>query len=179
MRNWVKTSLFVSAFSPCLISIALARIWDGGLTWEAAYYGIAGLLGILVVRYVLDAIRWNSEIFPFSAKKVESNDQLMLGVVATYFVPFIGKAAEINVGIILLIIAAALMIFWMSSSILLSPVMRLLSYRFYKAEGENGVVYTLLTRREILDSKDVKRVRKITDSMLVEVFGDESFRSHP
>jgi hypothetical protein len=44
-----------------------------------------------------------------------------------------------------------------------------LSYRFYKAEAANGVVYTLITNRNLLDPANVKRVKGISGSMLLEV----------
>jgi hypothetical protein len=157
MRNWLKTALFISAFSPCLISIALARMWDRGPTMDAAYYAFAGFIGILFVRYVVDAIRWKGESFPFVAKKVEANDALMLGVIVTYFLPFLGKAADITFGVVLAIMAVVCLAMWVSTSILPNPVLRLLNYRFYKAESASGVVYTLITQRELLDPKDIRK----------------------
>lgn len=50
----------------------------------------------------------------------------MLGVIVTYFIPFIGKAADITVGAVLVILALAGVAFWMSSSILFNLVLRVL-----------------------------------------------------
>jgi hypothetical protein len=170
MRNWLKTALFVSALSPSLISVALARIWDNrGLTWDALWYALPGFAGILVVRYIVDALRWNGETFPITLKKVEANDTLMLGIVATYFVPFIGKAIDITVGAVLAMLALGALVLWMMSAIPANPVMRVLGYRFYKAEAANGVVYTLITQRDLLDPKQVRTVKRISGSMLLEI----------
>ncbi len=62
--------MFVSALSPSLISVALARLWERGPTWTALWYGLAGCAGILLIRYIVDALRWNGEAFPISLKKV-------------------------------------------------------------------------------------------------------------
>jgi hypothetical protein len=121
MRNALKTVMFVSALSPSLISVALARLWDRGPTWDALWYALVGCVGILLIRYIIDALRWNGEIFPVTLKKVESNDALMLGVIVTYFIPFIGKAADITVGAVLVMLALAGVALWMSSSILGFP----------------------------------------------------------
>ena len=67
---------------------------------------------------------------------------------------------------ILALVGAAL---WMSSSILPNPVLRVLGYRFYKAETANGVVYTLITQRDLLDPRHVKTVKRISGSMLLEI----------
>lgn len=169
MRNALKTIMFVSALSPSLISVALARVWDRGLTWDALWYAFAGAIGILLVRYIVDALRWNGETFQITVKKVESNDALMLGVIITYFIPFIGKAADITVWAVFAILAVAGGILWVTSSILPNPVLRVLGYRFYKAETASGVVYTLITQRDLLDPKQVKNVKRISGSMLLEI----------
>jgi hypothetical protein len=169
MRNWLKTALFVSALSPSLISVALARVWDKGPTWDALWYAVPGCVGILIVRYIIDALRWHGEVFPVTLKKVEANDALMLGVVVTYFLPFIGKAIDITVGTVLALLAVTALVLWMMSSIPPNPVLRVLGYRFYKAEAANGMVYTLITQRDLLDPKQVKAVKRISGSMLVEI----------
>lgn len=169
MRNYLKTIMFVSALSPSLISVSLARVWDHGPAWDAAYYAVAGCAGILLTRYIVDALRWNGETFPVTLKKVEANDALMLGVIVTYFIPFLGKAADITVGAVLAILALVGVALWFSSAILPNPVLRVLGYRFYKAESANGVVYTLITQRDLLDPRQVRTVKRISGSMLLEV----------
>ena len=64
MRNALKTIMFVSALSPSLISVALARLWDSGPTWDALWYALAGCAGIFLIRYIVDALRWNGRGLP-------------------------------------------------------------------------------------------------------------------
>ncbi|MGY4234991.1 hypothetical protein ACVIIW_003938 [Bradyrhizobium sp. USDA 4449] len=169
MRNTLKTVLFVAAFSPALISVGFARLFAGGALWDAVYYVFAGFVGSLLVVYILSALKWKSEEFPFSAKKIESNDVLLLGVVVTYIFPFLARATEITVSAILLIGLVVWVIFWLTDATIPSPLMRLVGYRFYKAEAANGMVYTLITRREIFDPQQVRAVKRISGSMLLEV----------
>ena len=169
MRNWLKTALFVSAFSPSLMSIAASRIISEGFNWPSAYYGFAGFFGTLCTFYVVDALRWYGETFPFTAKKIESNDALMLAFVGTYFIPFAAKAADITPKLTLTLLGIAATVLWFSSSIPTSPLLRIFGFRFYKIESANGVVYTIITSREILDPAKVKTVKQISSSMLLEV----------
>ena len=169
MRNWVKTWLFVSAFSPALVSVGLAHVWAiHRLDWQAVYYAFSGLLGGLSSIYIIAALRWHGEIFPFVAKKVESNDALMLGVVVSYFIPFLAKANEINPLAVLGLVLAAAVVFWISGAIAPSPTLRILGYRFYKVESDNGIVFTLITQRDIIDPKQIRQVNRLTSSMLLE-----------
>ncbi|WP_158808331.1 hypothetical protein [Beijerinckia sp. L45] len=169
MRNGLKTALFVSAFSPALISVGAARLWAHGLSWDAIYYILAGLFGSLSVVYIMASLKWLGESFPFQAKKIEANDGLLFGVVGTYIAPFFGKASDITLGVVVILFLIAFLVSYLVGSILPSPLMRLLSFRFYKAESSNGVVYTLITNRELLDPGSVKIVKKISSSMLLEI----------
>jgi len=162
MRNWLKTLLFLSAFSPALVSVALARFWERGFSCDVAYYGIAGILGASATGIIIAGIKRYGEVINFRAKKIESNDALMLGMIGTYFIPFLGKAADITVSVVLVLLIVVAAVLWVSSSILPHPLLRALSFRFYKVESETGIVYTLITQRELLDPRDVKTVKRIS-----------------
>jgi hypothetical protein len=170
MRNGLKATLFVAAFSPALVSIGLARLFSGSPVWDAVYYIFAGCAGSLAVVYILTALKWKGEAFPFIAKKIESNDVLIIGVVVTYILPFFMRATEITFGIIGLFALIAAVISWFTDVTVPSPLLRMFGYRFYKAEAANGMIYTLITKRDILDPRDVKLVKRISGSMLLEVF---------
>ncbi|MBK1869963.1 hypothetical protein [Taklimakanibacter albus] len=169
MRNSLKAVLFLLAFSPALISVGAARLWSGGEFWDAIYYIIAGLMGTLSIIYVLSALKWHGEKFPFQAKKIESNDALLLGVIVTYILPFFVRAADVTVIVVIAIFVVAWAIFWFTDSAIPSPLLRVLGYRFYKAEASNGMIYTLISNREIRDPSNVKLVNKISGSMLLEI----------
>src|SRR6266567_7592387 len=100
MRNALKAVLFVSAFSPALISVGASRLIAGAPFWDAIYYVVAGFIGSLSVVYILSALKWHGEVLPFQAKKIESNDALFFGVIITYIFPFFLRAADITLGII-------------------------------------------------------------------------------
>ena len=168
MRNWLKTVLFLSAFSPALISVAVARYWEKGFSWEVIYYALAGLAGAAVSLAVIALIRRYGEVINFTAKKIESNDMLMLGVFVSYTIPFLTKSSDITVGIVIAVFCVLAVFQWLTSSLPPHPLLRILRYRFYKVESDGGVVYTLLTHRELRSPKSVKRVLRISSSMLME-----------
>jgi hypothetical protein len=169
MRNTLKAVLFVAAFSPALVSVGAARLLAREPFWDAIYYVVAGLIGSLSVIYILSALKWKGEAFFFHAKKVESNDALLFGVVFTYIFPFFLKAADITVAVVIGLGVIAWGIFWFTDAPVPSPLLRVMGYRFYKVEASNGMVYTLITTREILDPRNIKMVKRISGSMLLEM----------
>lgn len=169
MRNWLKTVFFLSAFSPIFISLAISRYISKGMNEDVFYYSVCGILGTFLTVIIINAIRKSGEVISFTAKKIKANDALLLGVVASYFFPFIAKASDLTVSTTIAIAAGVAAVLWFMSSIPPHPLLRLLSFRFYEVESANGVVYTLISQRELRDPKDVKKVKKISSSMLMEI----------
>ncbi len=169
MRNGLKTLLFVGAFSPALITLGAARLIADGVSVGAFAYMAAGTLGSSSAFYILSLLKRQGEVFPFRAKKVESNDALLLGVAVTYILPFFVRAPDITIGIVAAIIACGWILFWFTDTTAPIPLLRLTGLRFYKVEAANGMVYTLITDREIKDPANVRAVKKISGSMLLEV----------
>ena len=169
MRNWIKTALFITSFSPALINVSIARWLNHGFSSDVIYYAAVGFVGSFLSLCVIKLIKKLGEVINFTAKKIESNDTLMLGVVATYFFPFFGRASEITVGVVAAITLLGCIVLWITSAIFPHPLLRLFGFRFYKVEASNGVVYTLITERELFDPKDVQKVKKISNTMLMEI----------
>jgi len=110
----------------------------------------------------------SSELISFDAKKVESNDFMFLAFVASYFIPIIARASELDMAKTTIITSVICIILWCVSSIPSHPLLHLIRFRFYKVEASSGMVYTLISRRDIRDPKDIKHVKRISNSMLME-----------
>ena len=169
MRNWLKTTLFVSVFSPALLSLAYVQYTIDGFSGSAPFFAAVGLFGIAITLGIMRLIQKHGEVIAFTAKKVENNDVMMLGVISTYIVPFLTKGAEITSGLAIAIICGIAFVLWFVGSLPPHPVLRLLKFRFYKVESSTGMVYTLISKRDLLHPNHVHRVKRISSSMLVEV----------
>ena len=73
-----------------------------------------------------------------------------------------------SVNAIAAILAIAGMVLWLMSSLPAHPLMRVMKFKFYKIESSNGVVYTLVSKRAILDPRDIGLVKRISPNMLME-----------
>ena len=101
MRNWPKAVLFVSAFSPALISVAISKYLERGYSADVAYCAVSGVAGVCTAFSIILFAKRLSKRIPFTATKIESNDALVLGVLPTYFAPFMTKASDITSGVII------------------------------------------------------------------------------
>lgn len=169
MRNWLKTLLFASAFSPALLTLAYARYDAQG--WDALVmqFLIVGAIGCAIPPLIVLMLARMGESIPFQAKKIESNDFMLLAFVGSYLVPLISRASEMKFGYAVIVTIVLVAILWTTSDIPSHPLIRLLRFRFYKVESSSGAVYVLLSKRAIHDPKSIVAVKKISESMMMEV----------
>ncbi|EIM62808.1 hypothetical protein [Desulfobacter postgatei] len=168
MRNWLKSLLFVSAFSPALLALAGVRYYSKGLDTVFYQLVVIALIGIILPFLILSLIRKKAEIINFKAKKVESADYLLLVFIGSYIAPIIMKVAEINFEITAIIVLILFFVAWIISYIPTHPLLYIAKFRFYKVESDTGMVYVLMARRIIRSPKSIKEVKQISNSMLME-----------
>ncbi|MBE5213028.1 hypothetical protein IG605_007855 [Pectobacterium quasiaquaticum] len=168
MKDWLRTILFLSAFSPVLLTMAYVRYDIYGWRMDVVQLIIIGLLGTLLPFIIIKLIKSQGESLSIQVKKIESNDFMLLAFIFSYFSPIILKAADVSINTIMLILSFIGIILWLISSLPSHPLLRIMKFKFYKIESSNGVVYILISKRDILDPKEVNRVKKISRHMLIE-----------
>ncbi|HYF87499.1 hypothetical protein [Azospirillum sp.] len=169
MRNWLKTVLLFSAFSPALLTLAYVRYDADPNDNVAIYLAIVGACGFLSVFFIFRAVNHYGQRMKFVAKKVKPNDHLLIGFLFSYFIPIIARAAQLDAPKTTLLTLILLFALWIVSSVPAHPLLSVLGFRFYEVEADHGFVYTVISRRELTHPADIKAVRKISSSMLLEV----------
>ncbi len=168
MRDWLRTVLFVSAFSPALITLAYVRYEAHGWRSDVLQLGIIGLIGSAIPFAIMMLVKKQGETFQIQVKKVESNDFMLLAFIGSYLLPLVLKGTDVSVNSIVAILAIAGIVLWLMNSLPAHPLMQAMKFKFYKIESSNGVVYTLVSKRALLDPRDIGPVKRISSSMLIE-----------
>lgn len=73
-----------------------------------------------------------------------------------------------SVNAIAVILTIVGMVLWLMNSLPAHPLLRAMRFKFYKIESSNGVVFTLVSKRVILDPRDIGPVKRISPNMLME-----------
>ncbi|MCE8037027.1 hypothetical protein [Halomonas sp. MCCC 1A11062] len=172
MKTWMRALLFISAFSPALITMAYVRYDVNGLGSDVIQLLIVGLIGSMLPFLILILIRQQGEIFNLKITKIESNDFMHFAFFVSYFVPLIMNAAEVSVTAIFFVVLTAFLLLWLSSSLPAHPLLRIMRFRFYKVESSAGVGYILISKRNIRDPHTAGPFQMISDAMLMETKRD-------
>lgn len=169
MREGLRVLLFISAFSPAFLSLAYAKYTpDGANDIVIVQLVCIAVIGIVSALIIIRQIELRTEVFSIKVKKAESNDFMLFVFVASYFVPIIARSSEINVFTAILIVASASFVLCFVNAVPSHPLLRILKFRFYKIEAETGMVYILISRRDVLDPSNIQNVKKISTGMLME-----------
>lgn len=167
MNTLIRTLLFLSAFAPAILLSAMTQLYKLKGSTEIYGFIIVGALACIFPFFVIRAAECKTETLAFSAKKIESQDWLLVVFVVSYFIPIITKLEDLQVLALVTIIAAVLLA--TLEAIPCHPILHVFRYKFYKVEGNNGMVYTLISRRRLLSASDIKSVRQLSPLLLLEV----------
>jgi uncharacterized membrane protein YbaN (DUF454 family) len=168
MRNWLRTVLFVSAFSPALITMSYVRYDVYGWRTDVIQLGIIGLIGSTIPLAIMALVKSQGETFRIQVKKIESSDFMLLAFIGSYLLPLILRCTYASVNSIAVILAIVGVVLWLINSLPSHPLLRLMNFKFYKIESYNGFVYILISKRTIIDPADIEFVKKISSGMLME-----------
>lgn len=166
MKKSIKSAFFLTAFAPAVVVLALKKIYALGPNVEILSWLIAGGIACILPILIAKAITRKSERMPISIKKIESLEWPLLLFIAAYLAPLTTNMESFQVLAVGMVVAAVILS--AVDAIPLHPVLHACNYRFYKAEGSNGVVYTLITRRPIRTAEDIKLIRVISPSLIME-----------
>ena len=169
VRHWLRVLLYASAFAPILISTAVVKAIDAGISTETISLAAIGLFATALGPLILSWVGQELESFTVQFKKIESNDHLIFAFLISYIAPFASKISAFSVNHILLFCGFILVALWMSSALPVHPLLRLRLYHFYKAEAEGGVVYGLISKRKLHSAGEPTSVKLLSHNMLLEV----------
>lgn len=166
MNLFIRTLFFLSAIAPAVVLSAAAQLWKQGESIETYGWIAAGALACVFPFLVIRAVARQIEVLAFSAKKIDSQDWLLVVFVVSYFIPLITKLEDLQT--LALISAVAALLLATLEAIPCHPLLHAFRYKFYKVEGANGMVYTLITRRRLLSAADIQSVRQLSPQLLLE-----------
>lgn len=158
----------MSAFSPALITLAYVRYDVHGWRTDVLQLGIIGLIGSTIPLAIMMLVKSQGEVFQIQVKKIESSDFMLLAFIGSYLLPLILKGTDVSVNAIAVILTIVGMVLWLMNSLPAHPLLRAMRFKFYKIESSNGVVFTLVSKRVILDPRDIGPVKRISPNMLME-----------
>ncbi len=171
LRGFARLLLAFAALSPVALTWAISDYGRGGFSQEQGIVLFcAAMLAWICYLVIHQATRRLARI-SFVVNEVRAVDNEVVGYIVTYLFPLISPA-EVNgasLGFVLLVLAVVLSA---SHAFTFNPLLTLLGYHFYEVKCASGISYLLMSKSDITDVKQVRRVSKISNYLMLDASGD-------
>ena len=155
--------------TPFIFAIGISKVWIE----KNIIIGLSAII-ISLALVIAQLVILNVAKKQMVTKKIKisniSKESWLLAVYITYFVPFVesyfGKDFTVSnwilvfVGIVLLIL---------SKNTVNNPILKIVGYKIYSIETEQGVDMTLITKKELRNRNSLSRVVRLFEYYVMEV----------
>lgn len=170
MINRFQKSIWVlSSSAPMLIVFSISWWVHKKALWLSLLSLIIALILIFSASLIFKLMNKELSCIEINAKKVTSNDRLVIGYALSCLLPFGSIAFEKYNPIIFLVgafLVYLIMIF--ANTPLANPLLLFVGYHFYDVEGENGIGnYLMMAKKTIRNKEEIGVVNRVTEYFLI------------
>lgn len=166
----VKTYFVATSLAPVCFSLAYVSYQRGDFwPWGISCLAIALILGASSLKIIALA-KSRLESLPVTVRKVKSSDKEVIGFFVAYVLPLLfAKIINVDIGAVALFVVLLGFVIWGTHSFQVNPLLGVFGFHFYEIETEDGISFVLVTKRKIVNAKNVGRVVQLTEYMVLEV----------
>ncbi len=166
LRFLPKLLLVATAFAPVMLTFAVVFWFDGERKFAVGLLGGAALAIIACVTVINLAATQLSKN-PVAIKTIKPADKEIVGFVLAYLLP-LARGSQFDGVPMFVVLGVFFLVVMTSNAYHTNPLLGLIGYHFYEITIED-VGYTLLSRRNLHNTKTIKTVVSLTDYMLLDV----------
>jgi hypothetical protein len=166
LRFLPKLLLVATAFSPVMLTSAIVYWFDGNKRLALCLVGgsaVAVIACLTVIKLAGSQLSKNS----VSIKSIKPADKEIVGFIVAYLLP-LARGSYFNGVPMLVVLGVFFLVVMTSNAYHTNPLLSLIGYHFYEVTIED-VGYTLLSRRNLHNTRTIKMVVSLTDYMLLDV----------
>ncbi|OZA31006.1 MAG: hypothetical protein B7X93_01180 [Hydrogenophilales bacterium 17-61-9] len=166
LRFLPKLLLVTTAFAPVMVTFAVVFWFDSqrslalGLLAGAV---LAVIACVTVIKLAATQLSKNAVVI----KSIKPADKEIVGFVLAYLLP-LARGSQFDGVPMFVVLGVFFLVVMTSNAYHTNPLLGLIGYHFYEVTIED-VGYTLLSRRNLHNTKAIKFVVSLTDYMLLDV----------
>jgi hypothetical protein len=176
----IRLMFTVTSLAPVLITYAALFVFDGGPRFELDLNKLWAAICLLVV---VASVYVCHRILRFYSTKVGSGplritslrvaDRSTITFVVVYVLPLltVGKV-QIQMEVLVIVFGLLIMLIYHSDAYLVNPLLAIpFKYHFYEVTNEEQVTYILVSRREIVNTREPIEGRQVSKFMFLDAEG--------
>lgn len=169
----------VTALAPLFVTYAVVFFFNDGFAFALTVNNVVGLVFIIlmvVLVWLCHRILWFYSMKvasgPMDITSLKVADRSAITFVVVYLLPLVTvQGIEVRPSVLLIVIGLLAWLVYHSDAYLVNPLLATwpFQYHFYEVTTKEEVVYILVSRREILNTRDTLEVKQISKYMFLDV----------
>jgi hypothetical protein len=164
LSKLLELVMVVTSLSPVLLTIWFKSFSE---KWEISSglgFLISAIFLWLVAIIILKVAKNKIQQMPVKIESISTADKEMISFIFVYLVPLL----EINTPILLFLIVIFVFIVLTTHSYHFNPIFGLLGYHYYEVSIKDGTTFILMTKKTLMNVKQIQSVGQLTDYILIE-----------
>ncbi|MEO0233902.1 MAG: hypothetical protein ABIN11_02320 [candidate division WOR-3 bacterium] len=162
--KFIHVILVTTSLSPVLLTLwfkSFSKSWNFR---EGILYFILAIILLFILKLIIDLAKIKLEIIPVSIKEISIADNESVIFIFTYLIPLLG----IEIHMVLFLLVLFFIIVLTINIYHFNPLLSLLGYHQYEIKLVEGSTFILITRKMLINSKQIKNVVQLTNYILLE-----------
>ena len=115
----------------------------------------------------MKAARGKLTINNIGVKSIKSADLNMNSLLLSYFYHVLNSLKKIQIFIFGWFVVLIILIVINRGTYFYNPIIKLFGYRYYEVTTNSGVVYTMISKKKLVNTNEVKRYSQLTDYVIL------------
>lgn len=159
-----KSLLSIASLSPVFLTFwfnEFSKNWD---LREGYFYLIGFVIIVFISFFTFRLAESKLEILPIKIETVQNSDNEVISYIFAYILPLLG----FDVKLTLFILCLFLLIVFTTNIYHFNPVVGLFGYHYYTVTIEGGISFILISKKTLMNAKEIKNVVQLDDYTLLE-----------
>lgn len=153
-----------TSLSPVLLTLwfkEFSQNWDYN---DGLVYLIVAFVLWTIAFVILQISRKKLQLLPAKIESISTADREMISFIFAYLIPLL----EISYPLLFFLLGLFVFIVLTTHSYHFNPVFGLFGYHYYEVSIEGGTTFILMTKKTLMNTKQINSVVQLTDYILLE-----------
>jgi hypothetical protein len=160
-----KIILSISSLSPVALTFWFKEFSKSFDFFEGLQYLMIFVLTMIISFLTIHLSESKLEVIKVKISTVQNSDNEVVSYIFAYILPLIGFDLKITLFIIFLY----LFIVFTTNIYHFNPIIGLFGYHYYTISFENGTTFVLISKKTLMNAKEINSVVQLDDYTLLEV----------
>lgn len=160
----IQLLLVTTAISPVLLTLWFKSISNNWCITCGWYFILPAVFLLLILYMIIQLAKRKLEKIPIEISEIATADHESIAFIFTYLLPLF----DIDISMVIFLLVFFFLIIFTANIYHFNPMVGLLGYHQYQIKLKEGTSFILITRRTLINTKQINEVVQLTDYILLD-----------